>query len=382
MTLIFPGLHYSISYTTRPPRPNEENGREYHFVSAEKFQKMIDGGDFAEWAEIYGHRYGTSRVVLEQIRNAGRDVIVDIDGQGVRQLREKNLGGIFIFVLPPSLEELEKRLARRKTEGKAALGERLRKARAEMAEARWYEYLIINDKLEMAEKQLKAIILAAGYATRLRPLTESCAKPLLPVGGRPLLELMIEQLRQSGIRRVNLAIHYKGESISQHFGDGQNFGMEINYVKEDQPLGTAGALGMLNVSNEPLLVINGDVLTRVDFPAMLDFHRQLRADMTIGVRKYEFRVPYGVIETDGVTVVNISEKPVMRHFINAGIYLLNPEVCKYVPASQAYDMTELINRLIAEKRRVVVFPIREYWLDIGQHADYQQAQADMEGGKF
>ena len=160
MLKIFPHLHFSVSYTTRPKRPGDEHGKDYYFISREDFQMMIDRGDFVEWAEIYGHRYGTAKTILERIQEEGRDVILDIDGQGARQVRDQDPQGIFIFILPPSREELQRRLSRRRTEGKAVLEERLRKAKAEMAEARWYEYLIINDKLEMAEKQLKAIILA------------------------------------------------------------------------------------------------------------------------------------------------------------------------------------------------------------------------------
>jgi guanylate kinase len=160
MVRIFPGLHHSISYTTRPPRPGEENGRDYHFISPEDFQGMIDAGELAEWAEIYGHRYGTSKTTLERIRDEGRDVILDIDGQGARQLRDQDPQAIFIFVLPPSWGELKRRLSLRKTEPEAALEERLRKARAEMAEGRWYDYIIINNKLEKAQEQLKAIIRA------------------------------------------------------------------------------------------------------------------------------------------------------------------------------------------------------------------------------
>jgi guanylate kinase len=153
-------MHYSISYTTRPPRPGEENGRDYHCIPAEDFQRMIDAGEFAEWAEIYGYRYGTSKKILEKIRNKGRDVIVDIDGQGARQLRNQNLRAIFIFILPPSWKELKRRLALRKTEPAAALEERLRKARLETADGRWYDYLIVNKELEKAQKELEAIIRA------------------------------------------------------------------------------------------------------------------------------------------------------------------------------------------------------------------------------
>jgi guanylate kinase len=160
MLEIFPHLHFSVSYTTRPKRPGDENGRDYYFISREDFQRMIDRGDFVEWAEIYGHRYGTAKNILEKIQHEGRDVILDIDGQGARQVRDQNLQGIFVFILPPSREELQRRLSRRRTEGKAALEERLRKAKAEMAEARWYDYIIVNDELEKAQDQLRAILLA------------------------------------------------------------------------------------------------------------------------------------------------------------------------------------------------------------------------------
>ncbi len=160
MLKIFPHLHFSVSYTTRSQRAGDMNGKDYYFISKEEFQKMINGGGFAEWAEIYGQRYGTSKKILEKVREEGRDVILDIDGQGARQLRDKDLRAVFIFILPPSWAELERRLAGRKTEEKAALEERLRKARAEMAEAGWYDYIIVNEELEKAQKQLEAIILA------------------------------------------------------------------------------------------------------------------------------------------------------------------------------------------------------------------------------
>ena len=243
------------------------------------------------------------------------------------------------------------------------------------------DMVLLSDLVKEYELPLTAVVMAGGYGTRLRPLTEELPKPMLPVGDRPLLELIIEQLHQAGIRRVNVSTHYKGEIIAGHFGDGRDFGVEIRYVKEDQPLGTAGALGLLDASDEPLLVINGDILTRIDFRAMLDYHREQQADMTVAVRQHEFRVPYGVIEADGVAITGISEKPVVRHFINAGIYLLNPEVCRFIPNGQSYDMPDLISRLVADGHRVVSFPVREYWLDIGQVEDYQKALTDIENGE-
>jgi len=229
---------------------------------------------------------------------------------------------------------------------------------------------------------MRAVIMAGGYGTRLLPLTEDLPKPMLPVGDRPLLEIIVDRLREAGIRQVHLATHYKSEAISDHFKNGEDFGVDIRYVNEDEPLGTAGALTLLDESDDPLLVMNGDILTRIDFRAMLDFHHQHKADLTVGVRDYEFRVPYGVIETDGVTVKGISEKPVLRHFINAGIYLLNPAVRKLIPNGQPYDIPDLIQLLIKKERSVVCFPIREYWLDIGKSDDYNQAKMDVAAGLF
>lgn len=240
----------------------------------------------------------------------------------------------------------------------------------------------LSDLVKEYELPLTAVIMAGGHGTRLRPLTEKLPKPMLPLGGRPLLERTIEQLRRAGIRRVNLTTHYKGEMIAKHFGDGREFGVEIRYVKEDQPLGTAGALGLLDVSDEPLLVINGDLLTHVDFSRLLEFHREHQSIMTVAVRQYEFRVPFGVVETDGVIIKSILEKPMIRHFISAGIYLLNPEVCRYIPHGQACDMPDLIGRLLTKGRRVVSFPVREYWLDVGKAEDYLQALSDVQNGEI
>jgi guanylate kinase len=177
MLEVFPNLRFSVSHTTRPRRPGDRGGRDYFFVSRQEFQTMIDRRDFVEWAEIYGHRYGTSKRMLETARAEGQDLILDIDGQGARQLREQNIPGAFVFLLPPSLEELKRRLKNRKTEGKEALEERLNKARAEIADSRWYDYLIINDDLRTAKARLKAIILAE-HCRRDR-LTEAIDKLLL-----------------------------------------------------------------------------------------------------------------------------------------------------------------------------------------------------------
>ena len=236
-------------------------------------------------------------------------------------------------------------------------------------------------RLELAAGEplpLHAVIMAGGYGNRLRPLTDSLPKPMLPVGEKPLMELIVEQLRDAGVSVVNVTTHYKGDVIADHFKDGSGFGVAMSYIEEKEPLGTAGALSLLEKTDSPLLVINGDIVTRVDFRAMLDFHQEHEADMTVALKPYEIKVPYGVVDCDGVSIRGISEKPNVKHFINAGIYLLNPDVLDYIPTGESYDMPELVNRLGEMGRRVVGFPVREYWLDIGQIEDYHRAQDEVE----
>jgi dTDP-glucose pyrophosphorylase/CBS domain-containing protein len=245
-------------------------------------------------------------------------------------------------------------------------------------EGKVVDLVMIDDLIPTQDLPLQAVIMAGGLGTRLRPLTEDLPKPMLPVGGKPLLELVIEQLRQVGIRRVNVTTHYKPEIITDHFGDGSAFGVELNYVNEDRPLGTGGALGLMDTPTEPTLVINGDILTQVDFRAMLAYHREHGAVMTMAVRRYDISVPYGVVECEGSRVCALKEKPRMHFLVNAGIYLLEPNVYEFIPNGEHFNMTDLIQWLLDSDHIVASFPIIEYWLDIGQLSDYEQAQNDMQ----
>jgi dTDP-glucose pyrophosphorylase len=248
-------------------------------------------------------------------------------------------------------------------------------------EGRIVDLALLGDLIKEYESPLTAVVMAGGYGTRLRPLTEDVPKPMLPVGDRPLMEMIIEQLRESGIRRVNVTTHYLADKIKEHFDDGQDFGVEIDYVDEDRPLGTAGALGLMEPPDQPLLVMNGDILTRVDFRAMLSYHCEHDADLTVGVRQYDLEVPYGVVECEGSEVRRLREKPRYNFLVNAGIYLLDPSVYRYIPNGQRFDMTDLIEKLLEVGRTVVSFPIVEYWLDIGEPVDYEQAQEDVRNGR-
>ncbi len=240
----------------------------------------------------------------------------------------------------------------------------------------------LSDLVREYELPINAVVMAGGFGTRLRPLTDNTPKPMLPLGDRPMLELTIEQLKKTGIEHISLTTHYMPEVISEHFGNGDEFGVKINYVHEETPLGTAGALGLLNKVEGPLLVINGDILTHVDFRAMANYHQKHKACLTVGVRRYDLQVPYGVVECDGARVCKISEKPQMPFLVNAGIYLIEPTALQFIPRGRNFDMPDLIQRLIAENLMVASFPILEYWLDVGRPGDYATAQEDVRMGRI
>lgn len=243
-------------------------------------------------------------------------------------------------------------------------------------EGRVRDVALLSELVKEYELPMTAVVMAGGFGKRLMPLTRDTPKPMLPVGDRPLLERIIGQLSECGVRRINLTTHYKKEIIEEYFGNGEGFGVHINYVAEDEPLGTAGSLCRLEPGDTPILVMNGDILTSVDFRNMFEFHREHAADLTIALKEFEIEIPYGVVETDGLIVSGISEKPRIKHFINAGIYLLNPNICGMVPKNTSFDIPDLIKLVIEKRGTVVGFPIREYWLDIGNVENYEQANAD------
>lgn len=229
---------------------------------------------------------------------------------------------------------------------------------------------------------LRAVVMAGGFGQRLRPLTEETPKPLLPVGKKPVIEHIIEKLRLAGIHNISITTHFQADKIRDYFGDGGDWGVALDYIHEEEPLGTAGALSLIEDTGEPLVVINGDILTTVDFRAMLGFHRETAAELTVGVRKYDFTVPFGVIEAEGARVTKLEEKPSASLFINAGIYLLEPALLTLIPKARQFHMTDLIEALLQDGKAVSSFPIHEYWADIGQLKDYAQAQDDAYTGKL
>jgi len=222
------------------------------------------------------------------------------------------------------------------------------------------------------------VIMCGGTGTRLRPLTDDTPKPLLPVGGKPILERLIEGLSRQGITEIYLAVNYQAAKIEEHCGDGQKWGVHIQYTRESQSLGTVGALGLLaGQLTEPALVLNGDLLTEVRYTRLLEFHVERGFDLSLGMTPYQIQVPYGVVTVQGEQVSQLEEKPTYSFFTNAGIYVLNPDVISLIPHNQYYDMTQLINQLLGQKGRVGAFPIHEYWLDIGNPSDYAIGDRDL-----
>jgi dTDP-glucose pyrophosphorylase len=218
------------------------------------------------------------------------------------------------------------------------------------------------------------VVMAGGMGMRLRPYTERCPKPMLPVGGKPMLEHIIERARAEGFQHFVLALYYLGHMIEEYFGDGGRWHVSIDYLREEAPLGTAGALGLLLSKPEvPLIVTNGDVLTDIHYGELLDFHNHHGAAATMAVRLHEWQHPFGVVRTSGVDIVGFEEKPVIKSHINAGVYALDPSVLDHMQKGEHCDMPTLFSRLQEHGLRTVVYPMHEPWLDVGRIDDYTVA---------
>lgn len=228
----------------------------------------------------------------------------------------------------------------------------------------------------------RMVIMAGGKGTRLRPFTENCPKPLVTVAGKPMLEHIIERARLEGFSDFVLAIYYLGNMIEEHFGDGTRFGVNIEYLRENAPLGTAGALSLLKPRpDEPFVVTNGDVVTDIRYGDLVDFHGRHEAAATMAVRTHEWQHPYGVVQTRGVDIVGFEEKPVARSHINAGVYVLSPEALDELEDGAACDMPMLFERLQAKARRTVAYPMHEPWLDVGRPDDLDKAHQAVGGSE-
>lgn len=221
-------------------------------------------------------------------------------------------------------------------------------------------------------------LMAGGFGKRLRPLTDTCPKPMLKLGGKPILELILERFIAAGFHKFYISLHYLAPVIKDYFGDGSKWGVIIRYIEEDKPLGTAGALSLLPATTEhPLIIMNGDLLTHINFSDLIHQHGEQDDELTVCVREYDYQVPFGVVETENDKVVSIIEKPVQSFFVNAGIYVLSSAVINSLDKGQYCDMPDLIRQCIDQGGQVGVFPIHEYWLDIGRLDDFERAQTEF-----
>ena len=222
-----------------------------------------------------------------------------------------------------------------------------------------------------------ALIMAGGRGVRLLPLTETTPKPMLPVAGRPILEHILFHLVGSGIRKIFLSVNYLWEQIEARFGNGSRYGCEIAYLREKCPLGTAGALSLLPRDlGDPLLVLNGDLITQFDIEQILAHHGQAGNVITIGARDHSVKIPYGVLHTDGDEVLAIAEKPESHHLVNGGVYVLDPSLPATVPGDREYPMTELIECCLREKKKVGYHLIDGDWVDVGEHRQLARARGE------
>lgn len=238
----------------------------------------------------------------------------------------------------------------------------------------------VHDLLGQRLLNNPVFLMAGGFGTRLHPLTKDCPKPMLEVGGKPILERILQNLVDVGFQRFFISTHYLPEMVRAYFGDGSRWGVNIQYTHEPQPLGTGGALGLLphEEINEPMLMMNGDILTTLDYRGLLDFHVAHPSVATICVREFQYQVPYGVIESAGHLIRKMTEKPTQKFFINAGVYMLSPDLVRSVQPGTKVDMPTLLEREIANQKDVTMFPVHEYWLDIGRMDDFNRAQIDLQ----
>ena len=232
----------------------------------------------------------------------------------------------------------------------------------------------LDELLRPDRRDNPVVLMAGGMGTRLRPLTDEVPKPMLQIGDKPILESILESFAEYGFWQFYIAVNYKAEVIERHFGKGDKWDVQIEYIREDKKLGTAGPLSLLPAAPQsPILVMNADILTRVNFSYLLDFHERSLAAATVCIREYKHTIPYGVVHMKENDLTGIEEKPIHRSMVSAGIYVLEPETLNRLPKGGRYEMPELLQDLINDGKKLAGFPIHEYWLDIGRLEDLERA---------
>jgi len=238
----------------------------------------------------------------------------------------------------------------------------------------------VDELLKPTTKTHKVVLMVGGLGNRLRPLTEHTPKPMLKVGNKPILETIILNFKKYGFTNIVLCVSYKANIIEEYFEDGSKFGVNIEYIHENKRMGTAGALSLIRDKlTESFFVMNGDLLTNINFEHMMNYHLSNTSIATMGVREYDFQVPYGVVNIDGKEILSIEEKPVHKFFVSGGIYILHNKVLDFIPNDEFYDMPTLFEELIKQGKKSISFPIHEYWLDIGRIEEFEKANNEFHG---
>lgn len=242
---------------------------------------------------------------------------------------------------------------------------------------------VVNFKHQKSYLPIDATIMAGGRGERLRPLTDTVPKPMLPVGDKPIIEHNIDRLKNYGIDDLWISLGYKGEQIENYFNDGSSKSIRIKYLHEKAPLGTAGALSLVNTWSHPtILLMNSDLLTNLDYEDLYLHFISSEADLAVVSIPYSINVPYAVFELENNRVLSLREKPTFTYYSNAGIYLMKREVIHLIPQNEHFNATDLIEQLIQKGRQVITYPFLGYWLDIGRHEDYRKAQENINFIKF
>lgn len=236
----------------------------------------------------------------------------------------------------------------------------------------------VEKVIHLFQKKNRVVLMVGGFGKRLSPLTDNIPKPLLKIAGTPILEHIINRFKELGFYKFTLCVNYRSDMIIDYIGDGSRFGVEVSYIQESEPLGTCGALSLLKEKpTEPIIVMNGDLLTRVNFSELLNFHSKSRSLATMCVREYQIEVPFGVVKCEGSKILSISEKPKEVNLINAGIYVLSPEALDYVEHNKYKDMPTLFDEILKKDQLATCYTTKDYWLDIGRMEDFHRAQADF-----
>jgi dTDP-glucose pyrophosphorylase len=237
---------------------------------------------------------------------------------------------------------------------------------------------ILDKLLKPKSKENIVVLMAGGMGTRLKPLTNHCPKPMLEVKGKPILEIILNNFIDYGFENFYISVNYKAEIIENFFGDGSKWGVEIHYIREAQKMGTVGSLSLLpEKPKEPLIVMNGDLLTNINLDQLLVFHTKSKTSATLCVRDYVLQIPFGAVEIKDHKILEIKEKPEQHFFVNAGIYVFEPNLLELIPRDAYYDMDTLVQKIIETERGCSAFPIREYWLDIGHVDDYNKGNREF-----